>query len=126
MTDIKLRITQVVSSETGADESDILPESKLTDDLNMNSLDLVELMIAVEEEFNVIGNDDYYLKWVTVQDIIDHFTPPEVIRICGNCYAGQGMHCMRTRWSFGPGIDPEMVIEFKKLSADKCTSWGMV
>ena len=46
------RIKRVVADRLGVDESQVLPDASFTDDLNADSLDLVELIMALEEEFS--------------------------------------------------------------------------
>ena len=49
------RVQAVVADKLGVDESEVTPEASFTEDLNADSLDLVELIMAFEEEF---GSDD--------------------------------------------------------------------
>jgi len=49
------RVQAVVADKLGVDESEVTPQASFTDDLNADSLDLVELIMAFEEEF---GSDD--------------------------------------------------------------------
>ena len=46
------RVQQVVAEKLSVDESEVLPEASFTEDLNADSLDLVELIMAFEEEFS--------------------------------------------------------------------------
>ena len=54
------------------DESKIVPEAKFADDLDADSLDLVELVMALEEEFETEIPDDEAEKITTVQQAIDY------------------------------------------------------
>ena len=49
------RVQTVVAERLGVEESEVVPEASFADDLNADSLDLVELIMAFEEEF---GTDD--------------------------------------------------------------------
>ena len=49
------KVQAVVAEKLSVDEAEVLPEASFTDDLNADSLDLVELIMAFEEEF---GNDE--------------------------------------------------------------------
>ena len=49
------RVQAVVADKLGVDESEVTPEASFTEDLNADSLDLVELIMAFEDEF---GSDD--------------------------------------------------------------------
>ena len=46
------RVQTVIADKLGVDSSDVVPEASFTDDLNADSLDLVELIMAFEEEFS--------------------------------------------------------------------------
>ncbi len=70
------RVRAIVVEQLGVDESDIAPTASFVDDLNADSLDLVELIMSLEEEFS--GNvqleisDEDAEKIVTVQDAVDY------------------------------------------------------
>ena len=53
------RVQAVVADKLGVDESEVTPQASFTDDLNADSLDLVELIMAFEEEF---GTEDAPLE----------------------------------------------------------------
>ena len=59
MATIMERVQAVVAEKLSVDESEVLPEASFTEDLNADSLDLVELIMAFEEEF---GTDDNPLE----------------------------------------------------------------
>ena len=71
------RVQQVVADKLSVDESEVLPEPSFTEDLNADSLDLVELIMAFEEEFS---SDDVEIEIsdedaegiTTVQTAIDY------------------------------------------------------
>lgn len=71
MSDIAERVEKIVRENMGI-TSDLSPGVSLIDDLKMDSLDLVELAIAVEEEFGFEIEDATAEKWVTVQDVTDN------------------------------------------------------
>jgi acyl carrier protein len=54
------------------DETDVIPEASLADDFDADSLDIIELVTAVEEKFNVEIPDDDIEKIRTVQDAVDY------------------------------------------------------
>jgi acyl carrier protein len=68
--DLEDRVKQILTNRLGIPPSDITTESKLVDDLGMDSLDAVELAIATEREFAVAISDEEVAKLVTVADII--------------------------------------------------------
>ncbi|MEI8306425.1 MAG: acyl carrier protein [Chloroflexales bacterium] len=70
--EIQDRLRKIVAEQLGADESKVVPHAHFTDDLNADSLDLVELIMALEEEFGVEIPDDDAEKIVTVADALKY------------------------------------------------------
>ena len=71
------RIKKVVSDQLGVEEKEVIPEASFTDDLGADSLDLVELIMALEEEFSKDGKkieipDQDAEKLTKVQDVLDY------------------------------------------------------
>ncbi len=71
------RVKKVVVEQLGVDEQQVTPNASFTDDLNADSLDLVELIMALEEEFSegekkLEISDEDAEKIVTVQDAVDY------------------------------------------------------
>ena len=66
------RLKKIVAEQLGVDESKIVPSARFTDDLNADSLDLVEMIMSLEEEFGVEIPDEDAEKIVIVQDAIDY------------------------------------------------------
>ena len=56
----------------GVDESQITPEAKFVDDMGADSLDTVELVMALEEEFDLEISDEEAEKLTTVQKVVDY------------------------------------------------------
>jgi len=69
--EILSRVVKVVADQLSVDEAEIRPESSFQDDLGADSLDLVELIMAMEEEFDVKIDDDAAQKIKTVQNAVD-------------------------------------------------------
>lgn len=65
------RVIQIVAEQLQVDEADVSAESSFVDDLGADSLDLVELIMAMEEEFDIKIEDDEAEKIKTVQDVIN-------------------------------------------------------
>ncbi len=70
------RVRNVVVDRLGVDADDVAPESSFVDDLNADSLDIVELVMGFEEEFSTDDNpikipDEDAEKIRTIQDAID-------------------------------------------------------
>ncbi|MBA7632078.1 Acyl carrier protein [subsurface metagenome] len=64
------KIRDIVSKQLNVDESEIKPESKLTDDLGADSVDLAELIFIMEEKFDIEISDKDTKDIVTVGDAV--------------------------------------------------------
>ena len=71
MSDILTRVTSIVTEQLSVEASEVRPESSFQDDLGADSLDLVELIMAMEEEFDIKIDDDAAQKLRTVQNAVD-------------------------------------------------------
>ena len=65
------RVKSVVAEKLGVDESEVTPSSSFTEDLNADSLDLVELIMAFEEEFGLEIPDDEAENITTIKSAVD-------------------------------------------------------
>ena len=72
MSDVEAKITAIVAEQLGVDESEVKPESSFIDDLGADSLDTVELVMALEEAFETEIPDEEAEKITTVQAAIDY------------------------------------------------------
>ncbi len=72
MSDIEQRVKKIVAEQLGANEADVKNESSFVDDLGADSLDTVELVMALEEEFECEIPDEEAEKITTVQLAIDY------------------------------------------------------
>jgi acyl carrier protein len=72
MSDIEQRVKKIVAEQLGVNEADIKTESSFVDDLGADSLDTVELVMALEEEFECEIPDEEAEKITTVQQAIDY------------------------------------------------------
>ncbi len=70
--DIEVRVKQIIVEQLGVNESDVNPIAKFIDDLGADSLDLVELVMALEEEYNMEISDEDAEKIQTVGDAIEY------------------------------------------------------
>ena len=66
------RLKKLVVEQLGVDEEEVKPEASFVDDLNADSLDLVELIMSLEEEFGMEISDEDAEKIQTVQDAVDY------------------------------------------------------
>ena len=60
------RLKKIIVEQLGVDEADIKPEASFVDDLNADSLDLVELVMSLEEEFGTEISDEDAEKIQTI------------------------------------------------------------
>ena len=72
MSDIEQRVKKIVSEQLGTEEGKLKNESSFINDLGADSLDTVELVMALEEEFNTEIPDEEAEKITTVQQAIDY------------------------------------------------------
>ena len=66
------KVTEIIVEQLGVSADQVKPESNLIDDLGADSLDAVELVMAVEEEFGIEVPDEEAEKLRSVGDIISH------------------------------------------------------
>ena len=72
MENIEQRVKKIVAEQLGVNESEIKNDSSFVDDLGADSLDTVELVMALEEEFECEIPDEEAEKITTVQQAIDY------------------------------------------------------
>jgi acyl carrier protein len=69
---IEARVTSIIADQLGLGEDEIKPDSKFIEDLGADSLDIVELIMAMEEEFQTEIPDEEAEKIRTVGDAIEY------------------------------------------------------
>lgn len=74
MSDIAVRVKKIVVEHLGVDEAKVVDDASFIDDLGADSLDIVELVMAFEEEFGVEIPDETAEKIVTVKDAVQHIS----------------------------------------------------
>ena len=72
MENIEQRVKKIVAEQLGVNEADVKNESSFVNDLGADSLDTVELVMALEEEFETEIPDEDAEKIATVQDAITY------------------------------------------------------
>ncbi len=72
--EITARVTALVVDHLGVDAAEVKPEASFIDDLGADSLDIVELVMAFEEEFGVEIPDDAAEKISTVADAVSYIS----------------------------------------------------
>ena len=70
--EMEARLKKIVAEQLGVDEAKIVPSARFSDDLNADSLDLVEMIMSLEEEFGVEIPDEAAEKILTVADAMDY------------------------------------------------------
>ena len=66
------KIKEIIVDQLGVAEASVTMEASFIDDLGADSLDIVELVMALEEEFDMEIPDSHAEKVVTVQDVVDY------------------------------------------------------
>ncbi|MCD6300333.1 MAG: acyl carrier protein [Dehalococcoidales bacterium] len=71
------RLKKIIVEQLGVDENEVVPSANFVDDLGADSLDLVELIMSLEEEFSSPSQkveipDEDAAKIITIQDAIDY------------------------------------------------------
>jgi acyl carrier protein len=72
MSNIEERVKKIIVEQLGVDESEVKNEASFVEDLGADSLDTVELVMALEEEFDTEIPDEEAEKITTVQAAIDY------------------------------------------------------
>ena len=72
MSTVEERVKQIVVEQLGVKEEEVSGESSFVDDLGADSLDTVELVMALEEEFNIEIPDEEAEKITTVRQAMDY------------------------------------------------------
>ena len=70
--EIHEKVKQIISEQLGVDENEVTPSASFVDDLGADSLDQVELVMALEEEFETEIPDEDAEKITTVQQAVDY------------------------------------------------------
>jgi acyl carrier protein len=71
-TALEEKVKKIIIDQLGVDEAEVTAEAKFIDDLGADSLDTVELVMALEEEFGIEIPDEHAEKIATVQDAITY------------------------------------------------------
>ena len=66
------RVTKIVVDRLGVEEAEVKPEASFKDDLGADSLDVVELVMELEDEFDMEISDDDAEKIATVGDAVNY------------------------------------------------------
>ena len=69
---IEQRVKEIIVEQLGVNPDQVTPEAKFIEDLGADSLDIVELVMALEEEFNIEISDEDAEKIRTVKDVVGY------------------------------------------------------
>jgi acyl carrier protein len=72
--DTLTRVKKIITEQLGVDDAEVVSAASFVEDLNADSLDLVELIMSLEEEFGVEISDEEAEHIVTVQDAVDYIS----------------------------------------------------
>lgn len=72
MSEIEAKVKKIIMEQLGVEEPEVTPEAKFIEDLGADSLDTVELVMALEEEFGIEIPDEDAEKIVTVKNATDY------------------------------------------------------
>ena len=70
--EIKNRVVEIIANQLGIEQEDVTAQASVVDDLGADSLDVVELVMALEEEFDLEIPDEEAEKISNVQNIFDY------------------------------------------------------
>ncbi|MEB3884928.1 acyl carrier protein [Lyngbya sp. CCY1209] len=66
------KVKKIVSDQLEVDANQVTPDARFADDLNADSLDVVELVMALEDEFDIEIPDEQAEKILTVEDAVNY------------------------------------------------------
>lgn len=69
---VEERVKKIIAEKLSVDMEEVVPEASFVDDLGADSLDLVELIMSMEEEFDTEISDEDAEQLTTVKDAIDY------------------------------------------------------
>jgi acyl carrier protein len=69
---IQDKVKKIIAEKLSVEIEELVPEASFVDDLGADSLDLVELIMSMEEEFDIEISDEEAEKLATVKDVFDY------------------------------------------------------
>ena len=79
---MRQRLLDLISTQLGVPDDELVPEARILDDLGADSLDVVELVMALEESFDITVPDEDVEALATVADVtayVERRTPPRLL-----------------------------------------------
>ena len=65
-------VRDIIATQLGMDANKIMPESDIINDLGLDSLDIVELVMTLEEKWNIVADDEDIKTLKTVADVVKY------------------------------------------------------
>ena len=69
---VEAKVREIICEQLGVSEGDVTPDASFIEDLGADSLDIVELVMALEEEYDMEISDEEAEKIRTVQDVVNY------------------------------------------------------
>ena len=66
------KVKEILIKQLRIKNKEVLPESKIMDDLGADSLDILQLLMTIEDEYGITIPDEELVKFVTVQDVVNY------------------------------------------------------
>ena len=71
MSEIEAKVKEIIVDKLGVDEADVTPEASFTNDLGADSLDILQLLMRVEDEYGIVIPDQELAGFKTVADVVN-------------------------------------------------------